>query len=357
MSPRAWFRFAAQADNTTAEIAIFGDIGKSYWDDDAVSAKQFLDTLKALPASVAALTVRVNSLGGSAFDGVAIANALRTWQRAVDGRSVTTIVEGIAASAASVVIMAGSTIQIADNALVMIHKAWSYEVGNADRMRKIATALDKVDAAIVATYRWHSGQSEAAILQLMADETWMTAAEAVAHGLATETVQGLQAAACLDPRAMAALTIPEAYRDRVQALLTPEPTAPVAAAATEVLRLCREGGCLEAAEALIAAQATPEHVTARIAEERTARAQAAERTQAITHLCATATVPELAAGYVSGGMTLDAVKAHVLTISAVLDGRVEINTQLDPDARGGSSAPRLNVSAIYAARNRPTKES
>jgi ATP-dependent protease ClpP protease subunit len=350
---RQWYSFAAKAEDKSAELVIFGDIGSSYWDDDAVSAKQFLDDLKALPASVAALTVRVNSLGGSVFDGFAIANALRTWARAQEGRAVTTVVEGIAASAASLVIMAGGTIKVADNALVMIHNAWTFAIGNAAEMRKIADALDKIGAGIVATYKWHTSLSDEEIQALLDAETWMTADEAIAKGFATEKVEGLKAAASLDRRAFAKLAVPEQHRSQVQALLKPEPAKPVAAAALDVVRLCREGECPELAEGLLEANATADQVQARIAAERTARTERQARATEITAVCAAAKLPELAAGYIAGSMALTDIKAHLTTLTAKLD-RVEIDTKLGPNA-GAASATTFNVAQIYADRNRPSK--
>src|SRR5690606_37482449 len=130
---RKWYRIENQAEGQAApvqaDIYIFDDIGKSWWNDDAVGAKEFVDELRALPASVKKARVHVNSLGGNIFEGVAIANALRDWQ--VDGREVETVVDGIAASIASVVIMAGKSVVMGDNAMLMVHAPWSWQVGNA----------------------------------------------------------------------------------------------------------------------------------------------------------------------------------------------------------------------------------
>lgn len=356
MNPRAWYRFVnAAADPTVVELVIFSDIGTSWYDDDAVSAKQFMADLQALPATIKTILVRVNSLGGDVYDAVAIANALRDQSRS-KGRTVHTIVEGIAASAASIVIMAGETIQIADNGLIMVHEPWTIEMGNAAVMRKTADMLDRVrDTSIVVTYQWHSTLTAEAIVALMAAETWMNADEAIANGFATEKIEGLKAAASLDRRALAKLTVPEPYRARVDALLAPPPAppppAPVAAAATEVLRLCREGDVLDLAEGLITGAATLDDARAAITTARTTRTQAATRATEIRALCTAAKQPELADGYIAGAMTADAVRAHLTVITAKLDA-IEIDGSLLPD-RGAPGAKTINTAAIYAARNRP----
>jgi ATP-dependent protease ClpP protease subunit len=351
-TPRAWYRFENAAENPTiAELFIFGDIGVSYWGEETVSAKQFMDDLKALPSAVTEILVHVNSLGGDVFDGVAIANALRDQIRS-KGRKVTTIVEGIAASTASVVIMAGETIRVADNALVMVHNCWTVGIGNAAEMRKLADDLEKIDAAILATYKWHSPLTDDELHALMDAETWMSADEAIARGFATEKVEGLKAAARMDTRVLAKLTIPAQYRDRVTALLAPTPSPSPAASAADILRLCREGDCLNLAEGLLAADATLADVQARVTEARTASTQAADRATQIRGLCGLAKLPELADGYIAGGITIEAIKAHLTVLKAKID-HVEIDGTLPVD-QGPRPSHLLNPQAIYEARNRRT---
>jgi ATP-dependent Clp protease protease subunit len=328
-TPRAWFKFTmAAADDTAADLAIYGGIGASYWDDDAVSAAQFVKDLKALPSGVKTIRVRVNSPGGSVFDGIAIANALREQVR--NGRTVETTVEGLAASAASVVIMAGSTIRVADNALVMVHHPYTIEVGNAAAMRKMADTLDQITESIIATYRWHSALSADEIRGLMDAETWMTADEAIANGFATEKIEGLQAAAAIDPRAMARLTVPDKFKARVDELLEKPAQKPAPAAAADVLRVCREANCLEMAEALLADGAPLADVQSRVSAERTRKEQATARSTEITAACDLAKLPQLAAGYISGGLAVADVRTHLTTIKALID-TVEIDSGINPD--------------------------
>lgn len=338
MKNRQWFTFQNQAeDPTVAEIHILDFIGS--WGDDwlarnwgydmGVTARAFVEQLAALPDSVKTLNVHINSPGGDVQGGINIANALR--EQTSKGRTVETFIDGIAASIASAIAMAGTKVHMADNALVMIHNPYTIGLGNAAEMRKLAEILDTMQGQIIATYRWHSQLEPEALAALMDAETWMDADEAIAKGFATTKVEGLKAAASIDPRGMAKLTVPDRFKDRVKAFVqTPPAPAPAAAAAADVLRVCREGGCLDLAEGFITGRATLETVTATVAEAKAARAAAAARATEITAICEHAKLPELAAGYIAGAMTVADIKAHILTITARLDA-AEIDGGLDPN--------------------------
>lgn len=140
-----------------------------------VSAEAFVKTLASLTGPV---LVRINSPGGDVFAGVAMAQAVRAY---ADG--VTVQVDGLAASAASVVAVAAGETIMAQGAMMMIHKAWTIDLGNADDFRATAALLDKIDGEIVAAYARKCGDSTD-FAALMAAETWMTADEAVSMGLA-----------------------------------------------------------------------------------------------------------------------------------------------------------------------------
>lgn len=172
------------------EILIYSDIGDSYW-YDSVSAKDIKDKLDAMDNGD--LVVRINSPGGSVFDGFAIYNLLN--QR--EGK-VTVQVDGMAASAASVIAMAGDEILMADNALMMIHDPWTMMAGSADEMRDTAELLDKIKGSIITTYQSQTSLSAEEIGEMMAAETWFSAAEAVENGLATGTVESSAMASSTD---------------------------------------------------------------------------------------------------------------------------------------------------------------
>ena len=165
-------------------LSLMGDVG---WD---ITPNGVAAALKG--ADKKALTVSIHSYGGDALAGVAIHNML-----ARHPGQKTVVVEGVAASAASLIAMAGDRIVMPENAFLMIHEAWGGAVGDAATMRDQADVLDMVSGAYRRTYAARSGKSEDDIAALMAAETWFTAAEAVAQGFATE------AAAPADVRASA----------------------------------------------------------------------------------------------------------------------------------------------------------
>ncbi len=229
MSDRAWYSISnAAASPQIADVHITDQIGG--WGDgifgDVVTAKGFVDDLGKLPASVRTIRLHINSPGGDVFAAVNMANALRD-QRQSKGRTVDVMVEGLAASSASIVMMAGNSISVSDNSLVMIHNPWAAAVGDAKDMRTTADKLDKVRQTILATYKWQSSLSEDKLSAMMDATTWMDADEAIAAGFATKKVKGLKAAASYDPSALNKLAIPPRYADRltagVSAALRPHP--------------------------------------------------------------------------------------------------------------------------------------
>ncbi len=170
-----------------AEIILYGDIGFD------ITAKEFSDELKALdkPHNI---TVRINSFGGDVFDGVAI------YSRLIDsGANITVFIDGIAASAASVIAMAGKEIHIAEAGFVMIHDAWTLSMGNAADLRKTADRLEAVSEQIAGVYQRRTGQDIAKVRQWMAAETEFNAEQAIEFGFATEIFEAERLAAHYDP--------------------------------------------------------------------------------------------------------------------------------------------------------------
>ena len=183
MNPAMKFR----ADKHGHEIILYGDIGFD------ITAKEFSDELKAL-GDVSEITVRINSFGGDVFDGVAI------YSRLIDsGAKITVFIDGIAASAASVIAMAGKEIHIAEAGFVMIHDAWAFAIGNAADLKKTAARLEAVSEQIAGIYQRRTGQDMAAIREFMAAETEFNAEQAVEFGFATEIFEAERIAAHYDP--------------------------------------------------------------------------------------------------------------------------------------------------------------
>lgn len=168
----------SESKTDSAEIWIYADIGESWW-GDSVTAKDFVKEVAAL--DVSELTVRINSYGGSVADGIAIYNALKRHKA-----KVTVSIDGIAASIASLIAMAGDQVEIAANALIMLHAPWGYAGGNAVDMRNYADLLDKWAQSMASSYASKTGKSVEDVMAWLTDGTdhWFSADEAVAEGLA-----------------------------------------------------------------------------------------------------------------------------------------------------------------------------
>ncbi|NYE62194.1 ATP-dependent protease ClpP protease subunit [Duganella sp. 1224] len=173
---------------SAAEILIYGDIGES-WYEETVAAKDFVREIAAL--EVDQITIRINSLGGSVVDGIAIFNALRRHKA-----NITTVIDGVAASVASLIAMAGDSIEMANNALMMIHAPWGYAAGNSVALRESADMLDSYADAMASSYAVRSNDKPAA-LALLTDgkDHWFTAEEALAAQLIDVIVADLPLAA------------------------------------------------------------------------------------------------------------------------------------------------------------------
>lgn len=172
------FRITAKS-NSRAELLIYGDVGPSFWGDGVTAAdfKKMLDEV----GSVNDLDVRINSYGGDVFDGMAI------YRHLVENKAqVHIMIDGIAASIASVIAMAGDTISIAEAGRVMIHDALTIAIGNAEEMRKTAEILDETSDSIAGVYASRSGKSKTELRDKMRAETWLNANDALALGLVTE---------------------------------------------------------------------------------------------------------------------------------------------------------------------------
>jgi ATP-dependent Clp protease protease subunit len=182
---QSWYTIRARDEG--AELLIYDEIG-AY----GVSAKSFLADLGELDAK-APLELRLNSPGGSVFDAVAIYNALQRHEG-----TVTVTIDGIAASAASYIAMAGDIVVMPENAFLMIHDPSGMVMGNAGDMRSMAEALDKIAGSLVRGYAAKSGKPDEGIAALMAAETWLDAADALELGLADKVTAPVRIAASFD---------------------------------------------------------------------------------------------------------------------------------------------------------------
>lgn len=354
---RKWYDLKAArnaAGKTVAELRIYDDIG--FW---GTTAKAFVNELDAVAKDADEILVAVNSGGGDVFDGFAIYNALRRYSGKVTAR-----VDGIAASAASLVVMAGDTIVMPENAMMMIHNAWTIAAGDAAQMRKTADLLDKTRDGIVAAYRNKCGLDDDEIVAMMDAETWMTAGEAKERGFADqiEAPVKLQASVRTEellarfehtPEALLkALEAPPAEPPKAAASATPV-AAPVAttpppdagALAQHAFAACRAAGLPQLAEVVVAssALASTEAIDAVVA-----------RAKDIAGLCTAAHLPELAAQFVADGLNAEQVRARLYdrvmaSSTPGLSNRQPVAGQETTERKTGPHGP-----SIYSARRKKT---
>ncbi|MFA6927195.1 MAG: head maturation protease, ClpP-related [Bacteroidales bacterium] len=181
-----WYRIEAKDNDDNAEIIIYDVIGWPY--NDAFDLVRALGNITAKN-----ITVRINSPGGDVFDGVAIFNALKDH----DAR-VTTKIEGLAASMASIVALAGDEVQAHKNAMYMIHDPWVLAAGNQYDLREIADILGKIGVNMLDIYYDKSNIGKRELKAMMKEETWFTAAEAKDRGLIDTVLEAGAAKAKFD---------------------------------------------------------------------------------------------------------------------------------------------------------------
>jgi ATP-dependent protease ClpP protease subunit len=184
----SWYSIRA-ASRGVVEVMLYDDIGA--W---GITARQFARDLAAL-GDVSQINLRIHSGGGDVMDGTAMYNILRGHSARVE-----VYIDGMAASMASVVAMAGDVIYMPANSMMMIHKPWGGQVGDADDMREYADLLDKVEGTLIQAYARKSGKSVDEIAALLKVTTWMDGNEAVAAGFADQVSEPIKAAAQLNSK-------------------------------------------------------------------------------------------------------------------------------------------------------------
>jgi len=311
---KSWYTIRARDGG--AEVLIYDEIG-AY----GVSAKGFLAELGALPDD-APIDLRLNSPGGSVFDAVAIHNALSR-----HAGTVTVWIDGIAASAASYVAMAGDAIVMPENAFLMIHDPSGLVMGTAADMRDMAGTLDKIAAGMTRGYAARSGKSENEIAALMAAETWFSAAEAQDAGLATQLAEPVRIDASFDiarfrnapPELVDAVegeaeasnqTVePDNARTGSDIVEDPNDVGPAPDAAPQPEAHDPDGTAPDAATGPDAAAI---------------RAEAITHARAVVDLCRLAGQPQMAGRFLEEDASLDAVRA------ALLDARAKTAPEITP---------------------------
>ena len=347
-----WYSLKASdgAETRSIEVYVYGEIGT--W---GITANQFVRDLAALDDGVSPIVVAFNSVGGDLFDGLAIHNALSRLGERCTGR-----VDALAASAASVAVCGAHKVVIASNAMLMIHNPWTYAAGDAEDLRKVATALDQAMEAIIAAYKAKApGIDEVELRRMVNAETWLTASEAVALGLADEVGEGVTVKACLGQGSAL-----QRFQHAPQALLaqleeppepapepTPEPIAPEpekppivdsAKLALLITQSCTAAGISNLIEPLIS--------STKLVDEATVNA-ALTNAKAVRDLCVAARLPEFTQEFVAAGLSSEAVRGRLFD-KLVSGGGFEIDNSLpisdDPVPKIQAKQP--DPPSIWAAR-------
>jgi len=180
-------RIEINAKGDSAEILIYDDIGEGWY--GGLSAKAFAEDLKT-HGKLKKITVRISSGGGDVFEGIAIYNSLVNHPAKVSVK-----VDGLAASIASIIAMAGDEIEMSENAFFMVHEPWSISAGSSDDFRTQADLMDKIKDTMLDTYVSRSSISLEEIADMVAAETWLTASEALEAGLITTITEANKMAA------------------------------------------------------------------------------------------------------------------------------------------------------------------
>lgn len=327
---RNWFTIKALAGADTAEISIFDSIGM--W---GVNAQSFLAELKQVKAKN--ITVSINSPGGSLFDALAIYNGLRD-----HGATITTKVMGIAASAASVIFMAGEKRVMPENTFLMVHNCIGPMNGNATEHREFADLLDNINQSIVTTYMARTGKTEEEVKALLDDESYLSAQQSVDLKFADVVEPALKIAADFELD-----RLPESVQAAFKAALEdPEQKKPDPAFADQVKVLAEEAGMAEFASVWALGSDKIDAVRANIAEAREIKA-----------LCELANSPDAAPAYIKATKPLADVRAELVAALAASDESVKTDTtQTNPGSPPKKAEPTaFKTSDVWASRRQQIK--
>tara|TARA_R100000655_G_scaffold24380_1_gene49052 strand:- start:3346 stop:4344 length:999 start_codon:yes stop_codon:yes gene_type:complete len=182
---KEWYKIKNNASEVS-DVYLFNDIGTF-----GITAQSFIDEIKEYDNQE--LNIHINSLGGEVFEGMAIYSIIQRRKA-----KTTVYIEGIAASIASVIALAADKVIMSENSLIMIHNAWGGTQGDAKDMRKQADVLDKITNEIAEVYVKKTKMPYNEIIEMMNEETWLTAEEAVALGFVDSISEPIKVAAKYD---------------------------------------------------------------------------------------------------------------------------------------------------------------
>ncbi|MDZ3825602.1 head maturation protease, ClpP-related [Pseudomonas monsensis] len=347
---KTWYAVNASGEATdrVIEVFVYGEIGA--W---GITANQFVQDLRAMDDGVSPVVAAFNSIGGDLFDGLAMHNALSRLGERCTGR-----IDALAASAASVAVCGAHRVVIAANAMLMIHNPYTYTGGGAEDFRRVADVLDQTLEAIIAAYKAKAPNiDDAELRRMVSAETWLTANEALALGLADEVGDGIKVKACLGQGAVlqryqhapAELVAqldepPEADPDLdpVDPPLVP-PVVDSTKLALMVTQRCTAAGISNLIEPLLK--------STQLESEEVVLAGLA-RAKAVNDLCVAARLPEFSADYVAAGLDEAAVRARLFDKIVTSGKGFEIDNSLPlaDDLAPKVLAKQPDPNSIWAAR-------
>lgn len=347
VADKSWYTLQAsgEAEQRSIEIFVYGEIGA--W---GVTANQFVQDLRAMDDGASPVIVAFNSIGGDLFDGLAIHNALSRLGERCTGR-----IDALAASAASVAVCGAHRVVIAANAMLMIHNPYTFAGGDAEDFRRVADVLDQTLEAIIAAYKAKAPDIDEAELRRMVNaETWLTASEAVALGLADEVGDGLKVSACLGqgsvlqrfqnaPAELLAQLDEEPEVELPEPVDPPAPVLDAAGLALMVTKGCAAAGISNLVDPILAAT--------KLESEAVIQA-ALTNAKALHGLCVAARLPELTGEFISAGLDEAAVRARLFDKLVSSGGGFEINNSLplDDDPAPTIKAKQVDTQSIWANR-------
>jgi len=296
---KSWYRI--RAARKTAEIRIYEEIGA--W---GITAKQFADDLAAL-GDLTAINVRINSPGGDVFEALAIHNALQRHPA-----KVTTYIDGLCASAATIIALAGDETHMVSNGMYMIHEPWTFAGGDAEAMQKSADLLNTTAEQIVSMYARKTGLTADELRAKMQSETWMTAQEALDEGFVDVIDEPLRVAA--KAHDLSRFTHPPTMtKEAAMADPVPEPPPPADPVERPMEPVALARMCIAKNEPgltpiLLATPHTEAQVTARL-----------EQAAAIRTLCAAVRLSDQADALIAAGKTTDQAKLALWDVLAIRD--------------------------------------
>ena len=349
MHRNTWYSIQARTTGNANTITtyIHDEIGTG-----GVTSDQFVQELDQAAKHTSNVFLSINSPGGDVFAAIAIYNALQRYQG-----KITAQVDGVAASAASLILMAASHIRMPENTMIMIHEPWTVTGGGAEDLRRQADMMDKVKASFVAAYVKRSKQPEQEIIRMMEETTWLDAFEAQRLGFCDEIVDPERIAASAQATALLAK-----YKGAPSALLASmqrgqrqgdkQSASAPQSMAEYVFAECRSRHIPHLAETILAASTTDEP-KAKV-QQRIAHAHE------VAGLCMTAKKRDLATGFIRAGLDIEQVRTRLFDIivsesEAIVISNIQPGEGISGGARGVTDMDSLKEK-VYADRKTGGRE-